>query len=280
MIGPTADCANSIVESRLGGDKVCSDQQMARPPQEHSIILALMSGEKRLYDAKFYQELEQTRDSARQILPILIELLHPASVVDVGCGEGHWLSVAQELGIADILGIEGEWISKANPAIPRDKIRVHDLTSPLVLGRSFDLALALEVAEHLPAAKAKEFVKGLCDAADRVLFSAAVPGQGGRNHVNEQWPQYWADLFGEFGYECYDVIRPRIWNNSKVQWYYAQNCLVFSRAGTPPGLGVPTAPMSLVHHVAWLSQLNRWNSPGKILERLPQAVWSWMRSSE
>ena len=280
MIGPTADCANSIVESRLGGDKVCSDQQMDRPPQEHSIILALMSGEKRLYDAKFYQELEQTRDSARQILPIVIELLHPASVVDVGCGEGHWLSVAQELGIADILGIEGEWISKANPAIPRDKIRIHDLRQPLSMGRSFDLALALEVAEHLPAANAKEFVKGLCDAADKVLFSAAVPGQGGRNHVNEQWPQYWADLFGEFGYECYDVIWSRIWNNSKVQWYYAQNCLVFSRAGTPPGLGVPTAPMSLVHHVAWLSQLNRWNSPGKILERLPQAVWSWMRSSE
>jgi len=239
-----------------------------------------MSDEKRLYDEKFYQELEQTRDSARQVLPIVIELLHPASVVDVGCGEGHWLSVAQELGIVDVLGVEGEWIAKANPAIAREKIRIHDLRQPLSVGRSFDLALALEVAEHLPAANARLFVQALCDAADRVLFSAAIPGQGGRNHVNEQWPQYWANLFSEFGYECYDAIRPRIWSNSKVQWYYAQNCLLFASAGTAPGLGVPGVPTPLVHPSAWIAQLNRWNSPGKILEHLPKAMWSRISSSE
>ena len=240
--------------------------------RSHSIILALMSGEKRFYDAKFYQELQPTRDSAREILPILIELLHPASVVDIGCGEGHWLSAALDLGVSDVLGVEGKWITTAQIVIPREKIRVHDLTHSLALERRFDLALALEVAEHLPAAVAKQFVKGLCDAADRVLFSAAIPGQGGRNHVNEQWPQYWADLFLEFGYECFDVLRPRIWKNPRVQWYYAQNCLLFAR-GAVEGLGAPTKPMPLVHPAAWLAQVNRWTSPGKLLERLPKALW-------
>ena len=147
-----------------------------------------MTREEGFYDARFYRELEATRDSAREILPIVIDLLHPESLVDVGCGAGHWLSAAMDLGIVDVLGIEGEWIGNAKVSIPREKVRIHDLTRPLTLERRFNLALALEVAEHLPADRAKPFVKGLCAAADHVLFSGAIPGQGGRNHLNEQWP--------------------------------------------------------------------------------------------
>lgn len=233
-----------------------------------------MSGENRFYNAKFYRELEQTRESARVILAIVISLLKPASIIDVGCGAGHWLSAAEELGISNVLGVEGDWISAAGLAVPREKIVIHDLASPLDLGRRFDLALSLEVAEHLPKACAGEFVHSLCRAADRVLFSAAIPGQGGRHHVNEQWPKYWADIFAQSGYQCHDVLRAELWNNSRVLWYYAQNCLLFVREGTASGLGAPSVPLPLVHPEAWRAQLARWNSPGKLLERLPKAIFS------
>ncbi|HZP16797.1 MAG TPA: methyltransferase domain-containing protein [Terriglobales bacterium] len=231
-----------------------------------------MAREARLYDRKFYRELEETRDSARELLPIVLDLLKPASIVDIGCGAGHWLAVAAELGVTGVLGIDGDWVLKTQLAIPRDKFLVHDLQTPLKLERKFDLALSLEVAEHLPESQAREFVRTLCGAADCVLFSAAIPGQGGRHHVNEQWPAYWAALFAGFGFDCYDVLRPRIWTNPRVLWYYAQNCLIFARAGAAPGLGVPAQPLPLVHPTLWSAQIKRMNSPAKLLEQLPKAL--------
>jgi SAM-dependent methyltransferase len=237
-----------------------------------------MSGEERFYNAKFYRELEQTRESARIILPIVVSLLKPASIVDVGCGAGHWLAAASELGISDVMGVEGDWIGAAEVAIPREKIVIHDLGTPLDLGRRFDLAIALEVAEHLPESKAREFIQTLCNAADSVLFSAAVPGQGGRRHLNEQWPKYWADLFGELGFRCHDLVRPQVWINPRVLWYYAQNCLLFVREGTVSGLEAATEPLPLVHPAAWSAEVARWNSPGKLIERLPKAIFNRKKS--
>ena len=238
-----------------------------------------MGNEGRSYDAKFYRQLETTKESAREILPLVFDLLKPASMVDIGCGAGHWLAAAAELGVSDVLGVDGDWALKAKLEIPREKFLVHDLTAPLKLSRKFELALCLEVAEHLPAAQARGFVQTLCEAADRVLFSAAIPGQGGRHHVNEQWPMYWAELFAEAGFECYDVLRPRIWDNPRVMWYYAQNCLVFARRGTlaVASTAVATTPLALVHPELWSAQVARMNSPGKLLERLPKAVLSSVR---
>jgi SAM-dependent methyltransferase len=236
-----------------------------------------MEREGRFYTAKFYRELESTRESAREMLPIILELLKPASIVDLGCGAGHWLAAASELGVRDLLGVEGGWALKAKLAIAREKLLVHDLGTPLKLERRFDLALSLEVAEHLPASQAQAFVQTLCEAADRVVFSAAIPGQGGRHHVNERWPFYWSELFDGFGYECYDLLRPKIWNNPGVLWYYAQNCLIFARAGSLTQFGPAVHPLSLVHPVLWSAQVSRMNSPGKLLERLPKAIFSLMK---
>jgi SAM-dependent methyltransferase len=230
-----------------------------------------MGGEGRFYNPKFYRELEQTRDSARVVLPIIFELLHPTSIVDIGCGAGQWLAVAMELGVADVLAVDGEWVLKTELAIPREKFLVHDLRNPVNLERKFDLAVSLEVAEHLPPENAKNFVQGLCRAADTVLFSAAIPGQGGRHHVNEQWPVYWHNLFEESGFRCYDIIRPRIWNSPGVLWYYAQNCLLFSRAEIP-GQPTPTVPLPLVHPAAWSAEIARRGSPGKLLEALLKSL--------
>jgi SAM-dependent methyltransferase len=236
-----------------------------------------MGREGRLYNPKFYRELKSTRDSAAEVLPIVLDLLRPVSIVDVGCGLGEWLAVAGDLGVGDFLGVDGEWVQQSQLAIPVEKFLKHDLSTPLELERRFDLALSLEVAEHLPAAAARTLVQSISRAADVAVFSAAIPGQGGRHHVNEQWPAYWADLFQEFGYACYDVLRPRIWNNPRVAWYYAQNCLIFARRSQPL-LGAAVRPLSLVHPVLWSGEVSRMNSPGKLLERLPKAFVAALRA--
>jgi SAM-dependent methyltransferase len=228
------------------------------------------------YNPKFYRELASTQESAREILPLVLDIVKPGSVIDIGCGIGNWLAIAQELGAQEILGVDGPWV-RAQLAIPAAKFMEHDLSTPLKLDRRFDLALSLEVAEHLPASAARDFVQGLCDAADVVLFSAAIPGQGGRRHVNEQWPAYWAELFAGCGYQCYDFLRPRNWNNPRVTWHYAQNSMIFARVGSRHPFGEPTTPLPLVHPVLWSSQVARMRNPGKLLESRPKAILRWIR---
>jgi SAM-dependent methyltransferase len=223
------------------------------------------------YNPKFYRELASAQESAREILPIVLDVIKPASVIDIGCGTGNWLTIAHELGVHEILGVDGSWV-KGQLAISPENFIEHDLSTPLKLDRRFDLALSLEVAEHLPSSAARVFVQSLCEAADVVLFSAAIPGQGGRRHVNEQWPAYWAELFAALRYECYDFLRPRIWNNPRVTWHYAQNSMIFARAGSRHPFREPTTPLPLVHPILWSSQVARMKNPGKLLESLPKAI--------
>ena len=228
------------------------------------------------YNPKFYRELASAQESAREILPLVLDIVKPASVIDIGCGTGNWLAIAHELGVPEILGVDGSWVT-GQLTIPPGKFLEHDLATPFKLDRRFDLALSLEVAEHLSASSARVFVQSLCDAADVVIFSAAIPGQGGRRHVNEQWPAYWAELFGDLEYFCYDFLRPKIWNSPRVAWHYAQNSMIFARAGCRHSFGEPATPLPLVHPILWTSQVARMENPGKLLERLPKAILASFR---
>jgi tetratricopeptide (TPR) repeat protein len=165
--------------------------------------------------------------SAKEVVPHVLELLKPASIVDVGCGVGSWLAVFREHGIDDFLGVDGAYVDRDLLQIPPEKFRPHDLTNRLVLDRQFDLAVSLEVAEHLPADHAANFVASLVGLSRVVLFSAAVPYQGGHHHVNEQWPAYWVDLFERHGYVVVDCLRDKVWLNDRVDWWYRQNLLLF-----------------------------------------------------
>src|SRR3954466_4961016 len=118
------------------------------------------------YNPKFYRKLASAQESAREILPLVLDPVKPASIIDIGCGTGNWLAIAHELGVREILGIDGPWV-KAQLAIPPEKFVEHDLSTPLKLNRRFDLALSLEVAEHLPASAARTFVQSLGDARSR-----------------------------------------------------------------------------------------------------------------
>ncbi|MGE4220052.1 MAG: class I SAM-dependent methyltransferase [Alphaproteobacteria bacterium] len=208
------------------------------------------------YDRRFYDLLSDTaQPSARIVLPIVLELAPIASAVDLGCGNGGWLSVLHELGVEDVLGLDGDWVALDQLRIARERFRRVRLDAPIDLDRRFDLAISLEVAEHLPPERASGFVATLCDLAPLVLFSAAIPDQGGLNHVNEQWPAYWAALFQRHGYRPIDVIRPAVWENPAVTWWYKQNLLLFADpaaiAASPPLAAAaarsPAVPPALVH---------------------------------
>lgn len=176
--------------------------------------------------------LDQTKlgslRSAEAVVPVARELLAPGSVLDVGCGLGTWLHVWEQHGVKDIFGVDGTGdLPPGRRLIAADHFRAIDLRNPFNLGRRFALVQSLEVAEHLPPACAAGFVQSLCAHGDIVLFGAAIPGQGGHQHVNEQWQSHWARLFAERGFKAFDVIRPRIWHQPDVSVWYKQNTLLF-----------------------------------------------------
>lgn len=171
---------------------------------------------------------ELARRSAEAIVPHVMELLGPRSVCDVGCGRGIWLATFRDHGATTVVGTDGDYIERSRLEIDADSFVPANLEEGVPLEGPFDLAVSLEVAEHLSEGVAERFVESLTGLAPAVLFSAAVPGQGGLDHVNEQWPEYWQALFERRGFLTIDPIRPRIWDRDEVAFWYRQNTLLFA----------------------------------------------------
>ena len=209
------------------------------------------------YAEAFYLELigEKVIYSADKTLSVLLSKLPPVtSAVDVGCGLGTWLRTILKLRNqkVDILGIDGPWINQDLLVIPKDNFLAIDfsLETPRI-NRKYDLAISLEVAEHLPPEKAGAFISFLTEISDFVLFSAAIPFQGGTNHFNERWQSYWADLFEQKSFVPIDLIRPALWNDDKISIHYRQNAMLYVRKERVREIKVPSLfdiqILSLVH---------------------------------
>lgn len=168
--------------------------------------------------------------AARVVVPHLMERFAPERVLDVGCGLGTWIRVFADHG-CQVLGLEGDWLPRDLVDVPDAWIRTVDLEGEVEDPGVFDLALSLEVAEHLSPAAGDRLVALLTRCADVVVFSAAVPGQGGDNHVNEQWPAYWQERFARHGFSFEDTLRERFWDEEDVEWWYRQNLFVCRRDG-------------------------------------------------
>jgi len=227
------------------------------------------------YKKKFYATRHaETLYAAERVCSILKEKI-PAitSVVDVGCGVGTWLSVFQKIGVQDIQGIDGKWVDKKMLVIPEENFLEIDLMNPCKMAKRFNLAICLEVAEHLPVSFADTFIHWLTELSDFVLFSAAIPSQGGEKHLNEAWQSYWVELFARNGYCVYDFIRPAIWNDAKIPFWYCQNILFFARTNSCKGLKFETYEktfIDIVHPKLFLSKCNHI----AFVQRLVRAITS------
>lgn len=226
------------------------------------------------YTERFYaSQRERSRSSAEAILPSIIEGVQPSSVIDVGCGVGTWLSIVLAAGVADVLGLDGAWVQPDSLEIPSERFQATDLRQPIGIDRRFDLALCMETGEHLPTERSAGLVSDLVDLAPVVLFSAAVPGQGGADHINEQWPDFWAGLFAGHGYECIDAIRWRYWTDERVEFWYAQNAFLYV-AGDRAPLDL-VAPVDLPLRIVHPDNLARRLDPRYVPWRLAMKALSW-----
>lgn len=202
------------------------------------------------YTANFFdQRVQQVNESASTLIPIVNKLLHPESVLDVGCAQGEWLAGWQKNGVKNVFGVDGDYVDEEKLFVPRSKFLAHDLELPFDLKRKYGLVMSLEVAEHLDKKSADLFIDSLTRHSDLILFSAAIPGQRGTHHVNEQWPTYWEKRFKVHGYDCYDVLRRKIWSHKKINLPYRQNVLVYATKDAAKRLGLAKSdwPLDIVH---------------------------------
>jgi len=186
------------------------------------------------YNKQFFSSSEEGMSNSASIaLKYLFSFFQPKSIIDIGCGQGAWLAAADQLGVKTLKGLDGEWIDESE--LLSDRISFQRVNFEKELPESdakHDLCISLEVAEHISEPNAEKFVAFLCSTSDVVLFSAAICQQEGTNHVNEQWQSYWIAKFKANGYECFDVMRPALWDVDEVKRWYRQNMFLFVREGS------------------------------------------------
>lgn len=219
-----------------------------------------------IYNNEFYEKrYENTIYSAEKVLSIVQEIVPEIkSAVDLGCGVGAWLSVLEKRGATKVCGVDGNWVNKDYLKIQKENFIEHDFSKDVNpnIGQTYDLAISLEVAEHLPSSSAKGFVSSLTSLSEFILFSAAIPYQGGIGHINEQWPDYWITLFENRGYVAIDIIRKRIWNDEKIPAWYRQNTFLFIKEDRIKDLKIEYLPHNHIPPEIYLLSFKRVICPG------------------
>jgi hypothetical protein len=178
-----------------------------------------------------YKQSHATRMESSVCLVEAFRILGlPRTMADIGCGAGHLVAMAQGM------GVRSYGVDMFYPEQPFEGFIHADLAQPMSWRPPFhaDLTLCLEVAEHLPQSAAET----LCDTLRSVtgsslLFSAAVPGQGGSGHLNEQPHSYWTEKLEQRGFvqerAATQELR-RCWLRSAPSaWWYGRNVIALRR---------------------------------------------------
>ena len=180
------------------------------------------------YDSQIFGSLQ----SAQIFLYHLFSIWGvPESVADIGCGRGAWLATCRDFGVRRTVGVDGDWNSQAAMLDPGVEFHPANLEKRLTLTGPFDLAISLEVAEHLRPESSDAFVESLSSLSDVVLFGAAFSGQPGVNHINTRPHSFWAGKFFDRGYALFDLFRPNFWNDDRVEPCYRQNTFLYVKSG-------------------------------------------------
>jgi len=181
-----------------------------------------------IYNNTFYDnQYKGSISSAVHFLEYLFSYYRPDSIVDFGCGVGSWLSVANDLGVSRLVGLDGAWLSQQKMLNQKIAFKEVDFTKEFDLKEQFDLAISVEVAEHFDEQFSNQFIQNICKSAPVVIFGAAIPEQGGANHVNEQYQSFWIKKFEENGYICLDIFRKKFWGYEDIEYWYKQNTFLF-----------------------------------------------------
>ena len=255
------------------------EEKYQREAQASAEIAAL----KIRYPDKFYKHHQDgSINSAARVWPLVFQYVNPQTIIDVGCGIGTWLYVAQQYG-KEITGLDF-YPKEEDLLIPPERFIRHNLSHPIQLTGRFDLAVCLETGEAIPNSASGTLVRSLCGLSDVILFSAAIPNQGGTFHINEQWPEFWRSLFALHGYVPVDCLRERIWNDNGIESWYRQNIMFYVSAAkvleSPWSTLAPANPamFRVIHPSLWEWKHYQWTHrkdvalATKVLE-----VYSWLR---
>lgn len=224
------------------------------------------------------------RSSARVVAPLLVReavrphggaLDAPIEVLDVGCGEGWWSAALAELDdVREVISIDSAAPATTAPGVNVQRLDLERGDAVKLADKPFGLTICLEVAEHVSPAAGDELVAMLCRVTDplgAIAFSAAIPGQGGHHHINEQWPAYWDARFRANGWMLSDPLRESLWDDDRVEPWYRQNLLI---AVAPAANGTAWAaggsPRGLVHPAIWqwrLEDRDHWRETALVAQR-------------
>lgn len=178
------------------------------------------------YTEAYYKRIsEGAIKSAKEVYKELNSLIEIIDVIDIGCGVGEWSS-----GNPLYTGVDFNIPLRSLIIDPEQYINCNlekDIVNP---SRKYSLCLCLEVAEHISETRADVLVEMLCNLSDKVLFSAAIPNQGGTGHINEQWQTWWEKKFRAKGFGA-AYNQPDIRNNEDVELWYRQNIVLYVKGG-------------------------------------------------
>ena len=184
------------------------------------------------YNKIFYDSVEhRASHAASEIASIFQNYFEINSIKDIGCGSGIWAREFEKiLRCEKITGYDLESGIKIALSKNREtKINFIpiDFEKDKLNLRSTDLSLFLEVAEHLTPLTALRVIEEICRSSNYVIFSGAIKGQGGTNHINEQSARYWIKEFENNDFVAIDLFRERIKEMKKIPFYYRNNVFLF-----------------------------------------------------
>jgi hypothetical protein len=189
------------------------------------------------YPPKFFTKREHWKKKVYKIMAEDIDkMFNPNSVIDIGCGSGF---IMKYINADKKQGIEGTANVYKVLRVDKNMVDIRDLRNiihqdyPL-----YDIAVSIEVAEHIEPQFANTFVENLCNLSHTIILTAAPPNQGGNHHVNCQPKEYWKEKFKKFNFQYSkqtDSLRNKWKSHIPQKYAYLYNNLMVFKKGDENG---------------------------------------------